>query len=50
MPLGGEEQTSGYKGYGLSAVVELFCGIASGKRNTISSLPIKLYLMHQFMS
>ncbi|XP_026320620.1 uncharacterized protein LOC113230755 [Hyposmocoma kahamanoa] len=30
MPLGGGEQTSGYKGYGLSGVVDLLCGIASG--------------------
>ncbi|KAL0820210.1 hypothetical protein ABMA28_006133 [Loxostege sticticalis] len=30
MPLGGGEQTSGYKGYGLAAMVELFCGISSG--------------------
>ncbi|XP_041984817.1 uncharacterized oxidoreductase YjmC-like isoform X2 [Aricia agestis] len=30
MPLGGGEQTSGYKGYGLAAVVEMFCGILSG--------------------
>ena len=30
MPLGGKEETSGYKGYGLAAMVELFCGISSG--------------------
>lgn len=30
MPLGGGEQTSGYKGFGLSAMVDLFCGISSG--------------------
>ncbi|KPJ21492.1 L-sulfolactate dehydrogenase [Papilio machaon] len=30
MPLGGAENTSGYKGFGLSAMVELFCGILSG--------------------
>lgn len=30
MPLGGNETTSGYKGYGLAAMVELFCGILSG--------------------
>ncbi|KAK3603644.1 hypothetical protein CHS0354_017361 [Potamilus streckersoni] len=29
-PLGGTEKTSGYKGYGLSMMVELFCGILSG--------------------
>lgn len=29
-PLGGEENTSGYKGYGLSMMVEIFCGILSG--------------------
>ncbi|KAA0200645.1 malate dehydrogenase [Fasciolopsis buskii] len=27
MPLGGEEHNSGYKGYGLGMVVEIFCGI-----------------------
>ncbi|KAG6454803.1 uncharacterized oxidoreductase YjmC [Manduca sexta] len=30
MPLGGGEKTSGYKGFGLAAVVELFSGISSG--------------------
>ncbi|XP_063220874.1 uncharacterized oxidoreductase YjmC-like isoform X2 [Bacillus rossius redtenbacheri] len=30
MPLGGEEHTSGYKGYGLALAVETFCGILSG--------------------
>ncbi|XP_047536131.1 uncharacterized oxidoreductase YjmC [Vanessa atalanta] len=30
MPLGGGEDTSGYKGFGLAAMVELFCGISSG--------------------
>ncbi|KAJ0173992.1 hypothetical protein K1T71_010138 [Dendrolimus kikuchii] len=32
MPLGGGEKTSGHKGYGLSAMVEIFCGISSGAR------------------
>jgi LDH2 family malate/lactate/ureidoglycolate dehydrogenase len=27
MPLGGAEETSGYKGYGLGMLVEIFCGI-----------------------
>lgn len=27
LPLGGAEQTSGYKGYGLAMLVEIFCGI-----------------------
>lgn len=27
MPLGGTEETSGYKGYGLAMLVEIFCGI-----------------------
>ena len=31
MPLGGAENTSGYKGYGLSAFVEICCGITAGK-------------------
>ncbi|XP_076460466.1 putative oxidoreductase YjmC [Babylonia areolata] len=30
MPLGGPEETSGYKGYGLAMLVEVFCGILSG--------------------
>ncbi|XP_035829865.1 uncharacterized oxidoreductase YjmC [Aplysia californica] len=29
-PLGGAEETSGYKGFGLGMMVELFCGILSG--------------------
>ncbi|KAG8233872.1 hypothetical protein J437_LFUL006895 [Ladona fulva] len=29
-PLGGAEETSGYKGTGLALMVELFCGILSG--------------------
>lgn len=31
LPLGGSEETSGYKGYGLSAMVEVFCSGLSGK-------------------
>ncbi|XP_077869473.1 putative oxidoreductase YjmC [Saccoglossus kowalevskii] len=27
LPLGGSEETSGYKGYGLAMMVEMFCGI-----------------------
>jgi len=30
LPLGGPEVTSGYKGYGLALLVEIFCGILSG--------------------
>jgi len=30
LPLGGMEETSGYKGYGLGLLVEIFCGILSG--------------------
>ncbi|XP_060563749.1 uncharacterized oxidoreductase YjmC-like [Ruditapes philippinarum] len=30
LPLGGVESTSGYKGYGLAMMVEIFCGILSG--------------------
>ncbi|KAL5006862.1 hypothetical protein ScPMuIL_015668 [Solemya velum] len=30
LPLGGTEHTSGYKGYGLGMMVEMFCGIMSG--------------------
>uniref|UniRef100_A0A2A4JUW3 Malate dehydrogenase n=1 Tax=Heliothis virescens TaxID=7102 RepID=A0A2A4JUW3_HELVI len=32
MPLGGGELTSGYKGFGLSAMVELFCGVLAGAK------------------
>lgn len=31
MPLGGIELNSGYKGYGLGMLVEVLCGILSGK-------------------
>ncbi|XP_052808258.1 uncharacterized oxidoreductase YjmC-like isoform X2 [Mya arenaria] len=31
-PLGGAENTSGYKGYGLSMMVEIFCGIMGGAK------------------
>ncbi|CAB3242359.1 unnamed protein product [Arctia plantaginis] len=31
-PLGGRELTSGYKGYGLGAMVELFCGVLGGSK------------------
>lgn len=30
MPLGGSETNSGYKGYGLAFIVEIFAGILSG--------------------
>ncbi|XP_038663966.1 uncharacterized oxidoreductase YjmC-like [Scyliorhinus canicula] len=30
VPLGGSEATSGYKGYGLSMLVEVFCGMLTG--------------------
>ncbi|EGI58485.1 PREDICTED: uncharacterized protein LOC105152893 [Acromyrmex echinatior] len=30
MPLGGDEHSSGYKGYGLGLMVEILCGILSG--------------------
>jgi L-2-hydroxycarboxylate dehydrogenase (NAD+) len=36
-PLGGEEKTGGYKGYGLSLMVDLLCGVLSGA-NSGSSL------------
>lgn len=32
MPLGGAEITSGYKGYGLAALVEILCGVLGGGR------------------
>ncbi|XP_013162670.1 PREDICTED: uncharacterized oxidoreductase YjmC-like [Papilio xuthus] len=32
MPLGGSEQSSGYKGYGISAMVEVLCGITAGSK------------------
>ncbi|XP_014364584.2 uncharacterized oxidoreductase YjmC [Papilio machaon] len=30
MPLGGTEQSSGYKGYGIAAMVEILCGMTAG--------------------
>lgn len=30
LPLGGTEENSGYKGYGLSAMVDMLCGVLSG--------------------
>ncbi|PVD29455.1 hypothetical protein C0Q70_08706 [Pomacea canaliculata] len=33
-PLGGAEETSGYKGYGLAMMVEVFCSILSGATAT----------------
>lgn len=32
MPLGGTEEHSGYKGYGLATMVEILCGILSGSQ------------------
>nr|CAD7197662.1 unnamed protein product [Timema douglasi] len=31
MPLGGSEETSGYKGYGLAMLVETLCGVLAGE-------------------
>ena len=31
LPLGGEELTGGYKGYGLALMVEVLCGVMSGQ-------------------
>lgn len=35
MPLGGEEKSSGYKGFGLALMVETFCGILAGQRFSV---------------
>lgn len=32
LPLGGDEESSGYKGYGLMFMVEILCGILAGSR------------------
>ncbi|KAJ8417015.1 hypothetical protein AAFF_G00282420 [Aldrovandia affinis] len=32
VPLGGSEETGGYKGYGLGLMVEVFCGILAGSQ------------------
>ncbi|XP_014472376.1 PREDICTED: uncharacterized oxidoreductase YjmC [Dinoponera quadriceps] len=32
MPVGGAEQTSGYKGYGLGLMVEILCGVLTGSQ------------------
>ncbi|XP_069681977.1 uncharacterized oxidoreductase YjmC-like isoform X2 [Periplaneta americana] len=42
MPLGGPEITSGYKGYGLSLMVETLCGVLSG-----SSIGPDIRLWHE---
>jgi LDH2 family malate/lactate/ureidoglycolate dehydrogenase len=34
LALGGPEESSGYKGYGLAMMVEILCGILSGIRNS----------------
>lgn len=44
MPLGGAEHTSGYKGYGLAAMVELFCGILSGNINSNNQSDYYVYI------
>ena len=31
-PLGGREETGGYKGYGLGMMVDIFCGIMAGSK------------------
>jgi LDH2 family malate/lactate/ureidoglycolate dehydrogenase len=40
LALGGPEESSGYKGYGLSMMVEILCGILSGQSliNLFSSI------------
>jgi LDH2 family malate/lactate/ureidoglycolate dehydrogenase len=43
MPLGGEEKTSGYKGYGLALLVETFCGILAGTFSIQIYIKILLY-------
>lgn len=47
MPLGGDELTSGYKGYGLGAAVELLTGMCAGK-NTIIIPSSPIYLTEHF--
>ena len=32
LPLGGQEETGGYKGYGLALMVEVLCGVMSGHK------------------
>ena len=34
LPLGGAEETGGYKGYGLALMVEILCGVMSGMPDT----------------
>lgn len=36
LALGGPEESSGYKGYGLAMMVEILCGILSGRSNDIN--------------
>lgn len=44
MPLGGVELHSGYKGFGLGMMVEIFCGIMTGKYATEKVTSPSLYM------
>ncbi|KAL6049800.1 malate dehydrogenase [Balamuthia mandrillaris] len=39
MPVGGPEETAGYKGYGLAMMVELFCGVLAGSEFGVNIPP-----------
>lgn len=49
MPLGGGENTSGYKGFGLSAVVDIFSGILSGECQALC-LTFNLFVLDKLNS
>ena len=38
LPLGGQEETGGYKGYGLALMVEVLCGVMSGQINVTQAV------------
>lgn len=44
MPLGGSELNSGYKGFGLAAMVEILCGISAGNSSKLKTFASVLTL------
>lgn len=50
MPLGGPEMHSGYKGYGLGMLVEIFCGILSGEMSFCESPLFSYFSLYFFFS
>lgn len=50
LALGGPEESSGYKGYGLAMMVEILCGILSGKSIDSAFLQIEFSSRQSFWS